>query len=152
MKGKTIAHLSSPLTVCTWVFLMALATRLFILFGVWGLCFSHLFQLYGASLLVTSYFFQTASLTLGCLFGFLNNLNHTSNPWEKGYLIKGKLFSTLSMRSSHSSPLGQDKGGGGTGKNKICLVSIFLKKIQGMPGRWKETKIYPPLYFYQRSL
>lgn len=57
-------------------------------------------------------FFQADSLTLDCLFCFLSNLNHTSSPWEKGYSIKGKLFRTPPMSSSHSSSFGQDKGGG----------------------------------------
>lgn len=97
-------------------------------------------------------FFQTDSLTLDCLFCFLSNLNHTSSPWEKDYLINGKLFRTPPMRSSHSSPLGRDKGGGGwIRKTEICLVSIFRRKIQGMSGRWTETEIYPPLSFYQRT-
>lgn len=62
-------------------------------------------------------FFQTASLDSDCLFCFLSNLNHTSSPWEKGYLIKRKLFRTPPMRSSHSSPFGRDKGRG-IGKKK----------------------------------
>lgn len=94
-------------------------------------------------------FVQTDSLTLDCLFCFLSNLNRTSSPWEKGYSIKGKLFRTPPMWSSHSSPFGRDKGGG-IRKNEICLVPIFLRKIHGMSERWKETKIYSPLYLCQR--
>lgn len=58
VKGKTIMCLSSLLTVCRCVFLMALATHLFILFGAWSLSFSHHSQLYRARLLVTSCFFE----------------------------------------------------------------------------------------------
>lgn len=94
-------------------------------------------------------FVQTDSLTLNCLFCFLSNLNHTSSPWEKGYSIKGKLFRTPPMRSSQSSPFGRNKGGG-LRKNEIFLIPVFLRTVQGMPERWKETKIYPPFYLCQR--
>ena len=70
-------------------------------------------------------FFQTDSLTLDCLFCFLSNLNHTSSPWEKDYLIKGKLFRTPPMRSSHSSPLGWDKGGGDKKTMRFALYQSF---------------------------
>lgn len=76
-------------------------------------------------------FFQTDSLTLDCLFCLLSNLNHTSSPWEKGYLIKGKLFRTPPMRSSHSSPFDQDKGGG-IRKNEICFTNLSEKNSRNV--------------------
>lgn len=85
-------------------------------------------------------FFQTASLDSDCLFCFLSNLNHTSSPWEKGYLIKRKLFRTPPMRSSHSSPFGRDKGRG-IGKKKkereICLTDLLEKNSRNV---WKVKR------------
>lgn len=72
---------------------------------------------------------------------FKSNLNNTSSLWEKGDSIKGKLFRTLPLRSSHSLPFGTDKGGG-IRKNEIFFIPIFLRKIQGMSGRRKDQNIH----------
>lgn len=82
-------------------------------------------------------FFQTASLASDCLFCFLSNLNHTSSPWEKGYLIKRKLFRTPPMRSSHSSSFGRDKGRGIGGENEICLSDLLEKNSRNV---WKVKR------------
>lgn len=73
------------------------------------------------------------------LFCFLSNLNHTSSPWEKGYLIKGKLFGTPPMRFSHSSPLGRDKGWG-EDKPKKWNLSYINHSEKNSRNVWKVKR------------
>lgn len=89
------------------------------------------------------FFLKTDSLTLDCLFCFLSNWNLTSSLWEKGYLIKGKLFRTPPMRSSHSSPFGRDKGCvcvGGEGTRKKWDLPYINLSEKNSRNVWKVER------------